>query len=126
MALDFKARTFWVTVYKTDKTFFQEGKSMAIHCWHVNSGNFGMNTYGEVIPLPGAAAIQDNASPPNLIIVPDALDPQGTVYPSPTQFGDKHFKAVTKIKDMVLLEEFYVNTDEYNANVVTCNPTGHN
>ncbi len=125
MALDFNARTFWVKVYKTDKIFNQEGVNMALHCRHVMVGNFGMNTYGEVVPLPGATFEEDGASPPNEFLVPVGLNPQGTVFPSPTQFAT-NFVAVTKIKDMVLLEEFIVDTASYNANVVTCNTTTHN
>lgn len=119
--LDFKAKTFWVKVYKTDNTFYPEGQNQALHCWHVNSGNYGLNTQGEIVPLPGAEIVEQPTSPPTEVLVPVGINEQGTVFPSPTQFAN-NFVAVTKIKDMVLLKEFYVDTASYNTNVVTCNP----
>src|ERR1700748_2356503 len=110
----FREKGFWVKVYKTDKTFFQQGQNMFLHCWHEWEGNYGMNTYGELVPVPGAT-IGEGSSPP--VFVPVVLDPQGTVFPSPTQFAN-NFVPVTKIKDMVLLEEFIVDTASYNANVI--------
>lgn len=104
---------FFALVYKADNAFYQSGRQIAINCNHVNEGNMGINTVGEIVSLPGAAT----ASPPVLT----ALDPQGTVFPSPTAFGGAEFKAVTQIKDMVLLATYWVDTASYNANVVQCN-----
>ena len=108
-------QTFNAIVYKADNAFYQAGKYIAISCHHTPLGNFGMNTYGEVVPLPGAAT----ASPP----VAMAVVPEGTVFPTANAFGDANFKAVTQVKDLDALATYYVDTASYNANVVTCNAT---
>lgn len=116
-----RQKTFWVTVYKTDKTFFQQGSSMLVHCHHINEGNFGMNQKGEITPAGDATF----SSPPDTAIaVPAALNPQGGVYTNLSEFPTE-MVAVIKIKDMVSLEVYIVDTANYNANVIACNTTGH-
>lgn len=125
---DPRLRQFWVTVYKTDKVFFPAGQPMLVHCHHVWEWNGFMNTQGEVTPTLGAQFPID-MSPPEAgsppVAVPAALNPQGGTYNNVTQFPS-NMVAVTKIKDMYLLEEYIVDTANYYANVVTCNPVQHN
>lgn len=108
-------KNIYVTVYKADNAFYQAGKSLQISCNHVNEGNWGLNTYGEIVPLPGATV-------PN---TETALIPEGTVFASPTAFGDSNFKKVTQLKDMTTLSTFWVDTADYNTKVIFCNSAEH-
>lgn len=105
---------FYALIYMADNAFYQDGKTVPIYCNHVRLEDCGINTQGEIVQLPTSRTV----SPPVNTV---AIEP-GNIFPSPTQFGDAGFKAVTKIKDMVTLTEYYVDTTSYNANVVNCNP----
>jgi|ERR1035437_762960 hypothetical protein len=109
-------RQFWATVYKSDNEFYQAGKAMQINCRHENMGVMGMNTYGEIVPVPGTLNAPVSSPPTQSVLVP-----QGTVFQSTSAFGDANFKVVTMIKDMVNLCVYYVDTESYDANVIKCN-----
>lgn len=115
-------RQFYITVFKADNVLYPGGKKLPIYCHHVNLGNFGMNSKGEITALPGATIIDAATSPPEAIIVPAGAIAPGTIFPDPHQFLDADFRQVTQIKDMVRLSTFYVSTAEYNSAVVACNP----
>ena len=106
-------QTFFALVYKADNAFYQHGQQIAIHCNHLWIANLGLNTVGEIVPLPNATT----TSPPS----DTAMVPEGTVFPTPTYFSDVNFKAVTQIKDLTALCTYYVDTASYYANVVQCN-----
>jgi len=117
-------RQFWVTVYKSTDAFYPEGVSKPISCNHQRVLDCGINTVGEIVSLPGATYV------PGTVDVTDlqngsAMVPQGTIFPDPAQFVD-NFRAVTLIKDLTDLAEYYVDTAEYDTNVVSCNPSTHN
>lgn len=114
-----KNRSFYAIVYKADNAFYQDGQYQQIYCNHVMEGVMGINTVGEIVPLPSTEV----ASP---FVVPSALVPQGTINPSDNAFGPENFKSVVQVKDMVMLATYYVDTDSYYANVVNCNPSNHN
>ena len=112
---NFVSQTFWVTVFKTDKTFYPGGQNQLLHCNHVNQGTYAMNAEGVVTPTTGALFPSQDVppqagTPP--VAVPAALNPQGGVYENPNQFsvqGQTQAQVmvpVPRIKDMVLLEEF--------------------
>lgn len=103
-------KRFYVTVYKADSAFYQAGKRLGISCNFINEGNFGLNTVGEIVPLP-------NSTVPN---VGTAQIPYGTVFNSPQHFADANFKAVTRIKDMDSLAVYYVDTADYGTQVLAC------
>jgi hypothetical protein len=113
-------RTFWCKVYKDDSAFYPAGESRAIHCNHQKEGEFGINPEGEIVALPGNTQVQgaDDATDANSGTV---MVPQGTVFPSTTQFPT-NIVAVTRLKDLVTLVTSYVDTTIYNTNVVSCNP----
>ena len=108
-------RQFYALVYKADNAFYKNGQQVAIFCNHVWEGTMGLNTVGEIVPLPDATTTSPLAD--------TAMVEHGTVFPSPTYFGDSGFKAVTQVKDIERLVTYWVDTASYNANVVTCNPT---
>lgn len=112
---------FWVKVYKANNAFYKDGRNVQIYCNHTPLGEYGINTVGEITPLPGASEIE-LGSPPSPAYVPAAGTPAGTIYPSPTQFSDSGFKAVIKIKDEVTLTEYYADAASYLQNRVNCNP----
>lgn len=117
-------RQFWVTVYKSENEFWQAGKPMQINCFHVNLGNMGMTTTGEIIPAPGSLNASPITSPAGNPVV--KVD-QATPFASPTAFGDAEFKAVTLIKDMVNQVTYYVDTAGYTTAIGTmCNPANVN
>lgn len=107
MGLD---KQFYVTVYKAKSAFYQAGIKLPIYCNHQWLGNYGINTVGEIVPLPKATA-------PG---VGTAQIPHGTVFPNPQQFADANFKAVVFIKDMITLDEYYVDATDYNTQVFSC------
>lgn len=123
------SRTFWVTVYKSDNAFYKDGLPRAISCNHVRELDCGINTVGLIVSLPDATEVPGfiqsppTYSPPNQGSV---MIPHGTIFPSPTQFPDTTFKAVTRIKTLPDNATYYVDTAEYNTNVVACFPATHN
>ena len=115
-------RQFWATVYKANNAFYQSGKALQINCDHINMGVMGINTYGEIIPAPGTLNASPISSPPGATVVKVE---EGTIFTSPTAFGDAEFKSVTMVKDMFAGGViYYVDTTSYNANVIKCNPVG--
>lgn len=114
-----KNRSFTALVYKADNAFYQDGQYQLIYCNHTFIGLMGINTQGEIVPLPETRV----ASP---AVVPSALVPPGTINPSDIAFGDAGFKAVVQVKDEVMQATYWVDEDSYYANVVSCNPTSHN
>lgn len=106
---------FFALIYKADNAFYKDGQQVAINCNHVWEGDMGLNTVGEIVPLPGATT----TSPP----ADTAMVEHGTVFPRSNYFSDTGFKAVTQVKDITLLATYWVDTASYYANVVKCNPT---
>lgn len=116
-------RQFFVIVYKTGAgNFYKDGQAVMVHCQHDKIQVMGMNTVGEIFPLPESTAITNNDSPPSVIVVPVGMAPHGTLYPSTTQFADAGFKSVTQIKDRITQDVYYCDTADYNTNVIRCNP----
>lgn len=105
-------KQFFVTVYKANSTFYQAGQKFPIYCNHQWLGNYGINTVGEIVPLPTSTV-------PG---IGTAQIPHGTVFPNPQQFSDANFKAVVCIKDMITLDEYYVDAADYNTQIVNCFP----
>lgn len=112
------ANQFYVKVYMADNVLYQAGKTLPIYCNHTRLGNYAMNTVGQVTPLPEATEVDDTTG----IGIPAAGIHQGNIYPSLLQPENSGQKLVTKIKDMVMLTEYYVDTADYNTKVVQCNP----
>lgn len=114
-------RTFWVKVYKDDSAFYPAGQSRLIHCKHQKDVECAITTEGVIVPLPGNTEVQgsEDGTDANSGTV---MVPQGTIFPSSDQFPSD-IVAVTRIKDTVTQVTSYVDTTEYNANVVNCNPT---
>ena len=109
MGLD---KQFYVTVYKANGAFHRNGLKMPIYCNHQWLGNYGINLVGEIVPLPTSTVLG----------VGTAQIPHGTIFPNPQQFADANFKAVVCIKDMITLDEYYVDATDYNTQIITCFP----
>lgn len=111
-------KQFYVKVYMADNVLYKDGKTLPIYCNHTNLGNYSMNTVGQVTPLPEATIL---SSPPE-IGIPAAGIHQGNIYPSLVQPENSGQQLVTKLKDMVMLSEYYVDTADYATKVIQCNP----
>ena len=115
-------RQFYVKIYASESASFKDGQKLPIYCKHTFLGIYGLNTVGEITPLPGATFQDLPSSPPASVIVPAGGIPANTIFPDPAQFVDANFKAVVKIKDEVTLKIYYADAYDYQANVVKCNP----
>lgn len=115
---------FFVLTYFDGMGLYKpSGLSVAINCNHQWVGLYGINMVGEIVPLPGSTI------PPLITPGTDSqhatvMVPQGEIFP-PSYFADANFKNATRIKDMVTLREYYVDTADYATKVIACNPVAY-
>lgn len=115
---------FFVRTYKDNSALYPpDGVSVAINCNHIRIADYGINTVGEIVPLPRATEIPGVTAGTDLQHG-TVMVPQGSIFP-PNYFADSNFKNVTHIKDMVTSRDYYVDTADYTTNVINCNPVAY-
>lgn len=108
-------RIFYVKAYKAEAGAYYgaSGRTIAIHCNHTVVGSYGMNTNGQILDLPPSSIVTAGAESVGI--------PAVTQFPDTVQPG-LSLTAVTLIKDNVDQTAYYVDTTDYNTNLVQCNP----
>lgn len=110
-----------VKAYKDDSGFFgPDGANRQISCNHEFQGIWGINTVGEIVPIPSTTV------PPSVGTGTDeqqqtVLIPQGNIYTDTTYFNGTDFKTVVKVKDMENLRTTYVDKTSYDTQIIQCN-----